>query len=47
MSSKEEYEWPLFWGYTHHVPYGKDMDYEIHHDRRYQSHLLLPVVAGA
>jgi hypothetical protein len=44
MSPKEEYEWPLFWGYTHHVPYGKDVDYEIHHDKRYPSYLLLPVV---
>jgi uncharacterized protein len=41
---KGDYDWTLFWGYTHHIPYGKNVDYEIHHDQRHQSHLLLPVV---
>ena len=44
MNPKGEYDWTLFWGYTQHIPYGKDMDYEIHHDRRFQSYLLVPVV---
>jgi putative CocE/NonD family hydrolase len=46
MNPKEEYDWTLFWGYTQHIPYGKDMDYEIHHSARFQSHLLVPVVSG-
>ena len=44
MSPKDEYEWPLFWGYSHHVPYGKDVDYTIHHSAEHPSHLLVPVV---
>jgi predicted acyl esterase len=44
MNPKEPYDWTLFWGYSHHIPYGKDADYEIHHDRRHPSYLLLPVV---
>ncbi len=47
MSPRDEYDWTLFWGYTQHIPYGKDMDYEIHHDARFQSYVLLPVVAEA
>lgn len=44
MSSKDEYDWTLFWGYTHHIPYGRDVDYNVYHDKAYRSHLLLPIV---
>jgi predicted acyl esterase len=44
MAPKDEYDWTLFWGYTQHIPYGKDVDYEIHHDARFPSYLLVPVV---
>ena len=44
MTHKDPHDWTLFWGYTNHIPYGKDVDYEIHHDKRYASHLLIPVV---
>jgi hypothetical protein len=44
MDPKEPYDWTLFWGYSHHIPYGKDAHYEIYHDKQYPSYLLLPVV---
>lgn len=38
------YDWTQFWGFIHHIPYGKPVSYEVHHDADTPSYLLLPVM---
>jgi len=36
------HDWTLYWGCAHHIPYGKEATYEIHHTPEHPSHILLP-----
>ena len=38
------YDWTLYWGKGHHIPYGKPVDYEVFHDPAAPSALLVPVM---
>jgi putative CocE/NonD family hydrolase len=38
------YDWTQFWGFIHHIPYGKQVSYQVHHDAETPSYLLLPVM---
>ena len=38
------YDWTLYWGKGHHVPYGKPVSYEIFHTPEAPSYLLIPVM---
>jgi uncharacterized protein len=38
------YDWTQFWGFIHHIPYGKPVAYQIHHTPEAPSYLLLPVI---
>ena len=39
-----EYDFTQFWGFIHHVPYGKPVTYQIHHDPEEPSFLLAPLM---
>jgi putative CocE/NonD family hydrolase len=41
------YDWTQFWGFIHHIPYGKPVSYSIHHTPDAASHLLVPVMRDA
>lgn len=43
----EPYDWTLMWGLVQHIPYGKEVTYEIHHTPQYPSYLLLPIIIEA
>jgi hypothetical protein len=38
------YDWTQFWGFIHHIPFGKPVSYEVQQSWREPSHLLLPVM---
>lgn len=40
------YDWTLFWGVTHHIPYGKPVTYKIYHTPQHLSYLLLPQITS-
>jgi len=41
---QQPYDWTQYWGAVHHIPYGKEVTYEIHHTPDHPSHLLLPLI---
>ena len=40
-----EYDWTMFWGACHHIPYGKPVDYDVFHAPEAPSYLLLPIIS--
>lgn len=40
------YDWTQFWGFIHHIPYGKPVSYLVHHGADAPSYLLVPVMPG-
>jgi predicted acyl esterase len=38
------YDWTQFWGFVHHIPYGKPVSYDVHHTPDAPSYLLVPVL---
>lgn len=41
------YDWTQFWGFIHHIPYGRPVSYTVHHTPEAPSHLLIPVMRDA
>ncbi len=40
----QPYDPTLGWGAGHHIAFGKEVNYEIHHSKMHTSHVLLPII---
>lgn len=41
------YDWTLYWGKGHHIPFGLPVRYDVHHDAAEPSYLLVPVIRAS